>query len=36
VHLLSDDRRIDKDPRADDAAHHDHRGVEKTQTAREL
>jgi hypothetical protein len=35
VDLPRHDRRINKDSRADDAAHHDHGDVEDTESARE-
>src|SRR2546423_3361117 len=35
VNLPRDDRGVDEDAGADDAAHHDHRRVEQTQTPRE-
>ena len=36
MHLLRDHIRIDEDSRADDAAHHDHGGVEEPELAAQL
>jgi hypothetical protein len=35
AHLPRDDRRVHEDPGADDSSHHDHRRVERAETARQ-
>jgi hypothetical protein len=35
-HLLRDHVRINENPRADDAAHDDHRGIEQTEAAHQV